>query len=154
SEKVCREFLEIDADESVERQKPLILRSMILSLAKQQKFDRANDILDRLLKAQPENWLNLELKGLVYREANSYDQAAKTLEQVVDKIKADKRLSEEDKDPFLSRTRYELSGIYVDLNEIDKAAGHLKALLDKEPDSPTFNNDLGYIWADHDMNLP
>ena len=36
---------------------------------------------------------------------------------------------------------------------MDKAADQLKALLVREPDNPTYNNDLGYIWADHDMNL-
>src|SRR5262249_26359023 len=46
-----------------------------------------------------------------------------------------------------------LSGILVELKQIDKAADHLKALLEKDPDNPTYNNDLGYIWADHDMNL-
>ena len=33
------------------------------------------------------------------------------------------------------------------------AAADLKALLEKDPDNPGYNNDLGYIWADHDMNL-
>ena len=43
--------------------------------------------------------------------------------------------------------------VYLDLNQVDKSAEQLKILLDKEPDNPTYNNDLGYIWADHDMNL-
>jgi len=29
----------------------------------------------------------------------------------------------------------------------------LKALLVKDPDNPSYLNDLGYIWADHDKNL-
>jgi tetratricopeptide (TPR) repeat protein len=49
--------------------------------------------------------------------------------------------------------RYTLSGVYVELKQINKAADQLKALLEKDPDNPTYNNDLGYIWADHDMNL-
>lgn len=153
SEKVCREFLELDADESVDRYKPLVLRNMILALAKQGQVDKANDMLDRLIKAQPENWLNLELKGRIYREANLLDQAAKTYEEVIDKVKNDKRLSKEDQEEFMGDLRYRLSGVYVDLKQIEKASGHLKALLEKEPDNPTYNNDLGYIWADHDMNL-
>jgi tetratricopeptide (TPR) repeat protein len=39
------------------------------------------------------------------------------------------------------------------LKNIDKVTEHLQTLLKKEPDSPTYNNDLGYIWADHDRNL-
>ena len=36
---------------------------------------------------------------------------------------------------------------------MDKAAADLKTLLEKDPDNPGYNNDLGYIWADHDMKL-
>src|SRR5262249_16888096 len=49
--------------------------------------------------------------------------------------------------------RYILSAVYVDLDRVDKATDELKALLAQDPDDPTFNNDLGYIWADHDKNL-
>src|SRR5207245_655211 len=30
---------------------------------------------------------------------------------------------------------------------------HLQTLLKKNDNNPTYNNDLGFIWADHDMNL-
>src|SRR6185437_13381331 len=59
----------------------------------------------------------------------------------------------EARDELSNSIRYRLSGLYVDINEIGKAAEQLKALLAQKPDDPTYNNDLGYIWADHDMNL-
>ena len=43
--------------------------------------------------------------------------------------------------------------IGFDMNRIDRATDLLKGLLAKEPNDPGFNNDLGYIWADHGMNL-
>src|SRR5262249_20169563 len=49
--------------------------------------------------------------------------------------------------------RYALSNVYVEMNLIDKATEQLKMLLAEEPESPSYNNDLGYIWADHDQNL-
>ena len=49
--------------------------------------------------------------------------------------------------------RYILSGVYVDLKQIDKAAEQLETLLKDDPDNPTYLNDLGFIWADHDMKL-
>src|SRR5262249_4259790 len=49
--------------------------------------------------------------------------------------------------------RYALSSVYVDAKKVDKAAEQLKELLKTDPDNPGYNNDLGYIWADHDMNL-
>ena len=41
----------------------------------------------------------------------------------------------------------------MELKKIDKAAEILKALVEKNPDNPTYHNDLGYIWADNDLNL-
>jgi tetratricopeptide (TPR) repeat protein len=153
-EKLCREFLEIDGgDDSIDRAKPRILERMIMAMARQGETDKAVDILDRLVKKQPENWLVLEWKARVLREAGKLEEALKTYEDVSDRIKADKRLEKKDQDDFLDDVRYSLSGLYVDLNQIDKAAEQLKALLTREPDNPTYNNDLGYIWADHDQNL-
>ncbi|MCS6850151.1 MAG: tetratricopeptide repeat protein, partial [Gemmataceae bacterium] len=34
-----------------------------------------------------------------------------------------------------------------------KATEHLQRLLKDKPNDPTYNNDLGYIWADHNRNL-
>ena len=69
-------------------------------------------------------------------------------------INTDKTLEDEHEGRSISRrNRYFLSGVYVDLKKIDKAAEQLKTLLEMKPDDPTYNNDLGYIWADHDMNL-
>ena len=37
--------------------------------------------------------------------------------------------------------------------KIDLASEQLQQLLAKKPDDPTYNNDLGYIWADNGMKL-
>jgi tetratricopeptide (TPR) repeat protein len=153
SEKLCREFLEMRGDETIRRLKPAILRQMIQSLAKQGKSDEANKLLDDLIKAQPENWLTLELRGWVQREAGQFGDAAKTYEEVLQRIDKDDALDKEEKSGFSSEVRYILSGVYVDAKQVDKAAEHLKVLLKEEPENPSYNNDLGYIWADHDMNL-
>jgi tetratricopeptide (TPR) repeat protein len=152
-EKVCREFLEMDGDEQITQRKPAILERMILAMAKQGETGKALEVLDRLIKRQPENWLMLEMKAMVLHEAGKLDDALKTYEDVSDKIKNDKRLKKEEQDDFLDAIRYSLSGVYIDRNEVDKAAEQLKALLAREPNSARYNNDLGYVWADHDMNL-
>jgi tetratricopeptide (TPR) repeat protein len=154
AEKACREFLGIKGDESIERLKPTIIRSLVLTLVKKGDAKEANRILDALLKDLPDNWLNLALRAQVYQETGQAEDAAKAYLDVIEKVKNDKRLDkDEDRDYFVDKYRYALSGVYVDLNQIDKAAEQLKALLKREPDNSTYNNDLGYIWADHDMNL-
>jgi len=39
------------------------------------------------------------------------------------------------------------------MSKIDKATEQLKLLLADEPNNPTYNNDLGFVWADRGMNL-
>jgi tetratricopeptide (TPR) repeat protein len=150
--KVCQELLEMK-DEEVRSLKPRVAQQMIQALAKQGKIDQATKLVENLVKAQPENWLVLALQGWVHREAGRYAEAAKAYEDVVERVQKEKALDKEDKAEFIEMYRYILSNVYIDLDQVDKAAEHLKALLEAKPDDPTFNNDLGYIWADHDMNL-
>jgi tetratricopeptide (TPR) repeat protein len=153
AEKVTQKFLELDEDQEIERLKYGVLRTLIIALMRSGEVDKATDKIERLVKAQPENWLNLELKAQVLREAGKYEDAAKTYEEMMERAGKDDRLDKKTREEFVDEIRYSLSGILVELKQIDKAADHLKALLEKDPDNPTYNNDLGYIWADHDMNL-
>ncbi len=151
--KVCKEFLELPGDDTLRRMRPLLLERLIQATARTGKTDEATRMVENLVKLQPDNWLLLELKGWVQREAGQFEDAAKTYEDVLTRIKDDKGLEDKERDLYTGSVRYMLSGVYVDLKQIDKAAEHLKALLALEPNNPTYNNDLGYIWADHDLNL-
>jgi tetratricopeptide (TPR) repeat protein len=153
AEKICKEFLGLRGDETVDRMKVFVLRQLIQAYSRQNKFDEANKILDALIKAQPDNWLTLELKGWVQREAGQYDESAKTYEDVLDRITKDKELTKEERTEFAAEIRYTLSNVYLELNKIDKVTEELQTLMEQDPDNPGYKNDLGYIWADHDMNL-
>jgi tetratricopeptide (TPR) repeat protein len=134
--------------------KTAVRRMMIQAIAKQGKLDEAARLVDNLIKVRPRDWLNLQLKGWVLREAGKYSEAARVYEQVLQQIKRDRELKADERELNLEKYRYALSTIYTDLNQVDKASAALKELLARKPDDPTYNNDLGYIWADHDMNLP
>ena len=168
-EKECRKFIEMeefddpdvleeDADKrrtnhAITDAKNLIFRQMIVVLVRQDKANEAMKILNNIIKAQPDNFLNLELKGRVLREIGKLDEAAKVYEKTLDTILKDDRFTKPEREEFADDVRYALSGVYVDLKQIDKAAAQLKKLIEREPDNPTYNNDLGFIWADHGMNL-
>jgi tetratricopeptide (TPR) repeat protein len=159
-EKVCHELIDLATkpeDQAyyavILKAKKLALEQMSRALAMQGKSAEALKIVDGLIKEQPENWLLLDLKGQLQQEAGSAEEALKTYETLLDRVKKDKAIGEDERTKFVAAVRYTLSGVYVDLNQIDKAADQLKTLLDQEPNNPTYNNDLGYIWADHDMNL-
>ena len=153
SEKVCKEFFELPGDEDLQRFKRIAIQNMIRIQAKQGKIDEAIKTVDTLIRLNPDNFLTRELKGWVMREAGKFDEAARIYEDVLERIGKDDRLDKEQKDELAGSIRYTLSGVYVDMKKIEKAADHLKALLAKDEKNPTYNNDLGFIWADHDMNL-
>ncbi len=154
-EKLCKEVLDNEGLDD-ERVKAFVLRRLILVLAKLGQFEKAHDLVDKLIKASPDNWDNLEVKGDVLRDEGKPGEAAKYYEDALEKVKSNETLAKEfkkEQEALVADFRYKLSGVYVDANEVDKAADHLKGLLEKDPDNPTYNNDLGYIWADHDKNL-
>jgi len=179
--KACQEFLEIpeeevagDADDetpkynaTLGRGKELIRRELVQILSRQGKYDEANKIVDRLLDKDKDDMEALELRALVQREAGKYDEAGKTYQAMIDKVndaidrvKKNTQANKEAKDAFIKRFgaevrqyRYAQSGLYMDANQVDKAAEVLQGLLKEEPDNPSYNNDLGYIWADHDLKL-
>jgi tetratricopeptide (TPR) repeat protein len=155
--KVCQEFLELPEEGNlmrpVQKLRSAVIIRMIQSLARAGHYEQAHKFVDGLLEGQPDRWAVLELRGFVQREAGEFDKAAKTYETVKDLVSKDKELTEDERGEEIETCRYILSSVYVDLKKVDKAAEQLKALLANKPDDPTYNNDLGYIWADHDMNL-
>jgi tetratricopeptide (TPR) repeat protein len=155
--KVCQEFLDLPDEGAVmnpvKRLQGLVLSRLALILARDGQIEKANKLVDALLEARPDSLAALDLKAQVQREAGKVADSAKTYEDLLGRVQKDKNYTDEEKTGYIEEIRYKLSNVYVDLNKIDKAAEHLKALLAKKPDDPTYNNDLGYIWADHDMNL-
>jgi tetratricopeptide (TPR) repeat protein len=178
SARVCRELLELKFDdgkpreyyvaitsqfgdvdfvpvESFDAASPLhggVHRLLVQAMAKQGKFDQALKLVDDLVR-QKDHWMERQLKGWVLNEAGKFEAAAAAYEDVLDRIAKDKRLKAEEREFYSTRYRYLLSHIYVDLKQLDKATEQLQELLNKKPDDPGLNNDLGYIWADHDMRL-
>src|SRR5262249_22540697 len=92
--KACLEFLELPEDANL--MKPVrdlrgaVHRTLIQCLARAGQYDKAHKLVDNLLEANPDRWQVLVLRGFVQREAGEYDKAAKTYEQVKDRIGKDK----------------------------------------------------------------
>jgi tetratricopeptide (TPR) repeat protein len=176
SAKVCKEVLELKVKETKPRQilipdeseddffvldrydltrflRQGVLRLLVKAISKQGKHDDAMKVVENLLFEEKNDWMDVQLKAWVQREAGKEEESAKTYERSIEMIGKDKTLGSDDKEFYTLRTRYLLSGLYVDVNQIDKAAAQLKILIEKKPKEAAYCNDLGYIWADHDMNL-
>jgi len=158
-EKICREILELEGGDDINTFKVEALEMLAQSLAKQGKTDAALALLDNLIKSagkvkdERSEILLSRLKGQVLREAGKFEEAAKLYESLIDRVAKLKGIKDKAKDQFAELIRYSLSGLYIDMKNVDKAAEHLKVLLAKDEKNPTYNNDLGFIWADNDKNL-
>lgn len=146
------DFEEVDVTDATDRLRPVIFHMLIQAIAKQGKFDQALQMVDTLVKTQG-HWQDVALKGWVLREAGKLEAASQVYEDVLDQVTKDKNLKAETRNIYTDSYRYTLSNVYVELKRIDKATEHLQTLLNKKPDDPGLNNDLGYIWADHDQKL-
>jgi Tfp pilus assembly protein PilF len=133
--------------------KSMVMRLMVPTMVRRGEIDQAKRTVEKLLKQAGNDWRNLKVKAWLAYETGRFDEAAKTYEGVLPRINQDSNLAPDDRIEEQRRIRYILSTVYVDLDRVDKAADQLKALLADEPNEPTYNNDLGYIWADHDQNL-
>jgi tetratricopeptide (TPR) repeat protein len=146
------DFNEYAAFESARALQPRVLRYLMLALARQGKYDQAIKIADSRIKDE-DDWEARRDKAAVLREAGEYAQAAAIFEDVIKRVNSDSTLDAKDKEEFVELLRAELSNVYVDLKQVDKAAAQLEMLLKQRPDDAGYHNDLGYILADHDMRL-
>jgi len=159
AEDVGKEVLELNGAKlgweksEVEVLQTRILRKIAQTQARSGKPEDALKLLDNYEKKHPQYWLALgDTKAWVLRQAGRNADAAKVYEGLLEAV--NKKVEDKKRRDLLANDiRYTLSGVYVELKQVDKAAEQLKKLLEKEPDSPTYNNDLGFIWADHGMNL-
>ncbi len=150
----CDKYLDImGGPEEFEGNKPFILERLIQAEAKLEKFDDALRRTEALIEADKGGWYFIQLKGWVLREQGKLPAAIEAYTESLDAIDGNKAMKPEVKDRFKDRTRYILTGLYVDNKEVDKAAKQLQTLIKRNPDNPTYKNDLGFIWCDNDMNL-
>src|SRR5262249_35480103 len=130
-----------------------MFEDQVIAITQQGELKRAIGLIDKQFKDQLDSLLVLDLKGQIYRMAGENKEALKIYEEEIEKIKNDNDLKKKQQDQLLDDVHYKMSGLYIDLGNVEKAAEQLRMLLDKHPNNPTYNNDLGYVWADHDMNL-
>jgi tetratricopeptide (TPR) repeat protein len=153
--KSCQEFLDLkvkSGGETIEQAKLLVMEKMIRALARQNKVDEALKMTDKLIELDEGGWYFLMLKADVLREAGKLDESIGTFEDTIERIGKSK-LEDELKDKFVERCQYMMTSVYTDLGKTDKAIEELRKLVKAHPDSSTYNNDLGYVLADHDKEF-
>jgi tetratricopeptide (TPR) repeat protein len=84
-------------------------------------------------------------EGWIYYHARKYDDAIRIFEKVMAAFPGQKEI--------FRRCQFSLSNIYVQRGEMRKGEEILEKILAEEPDDPSVNNDLGYLYADQGKNL-
>jgi len=149
----CEKALDLTEPMELVQKQGIFIERLIQAKAMAGKVDEALNMTKGLMAQGRNNWPAQKLQGWVEREGGKIDEAIKTYEDVLGKIDSDKRLKDDEKEEEKDTVRYTLSGLHVENKEIEKAAKQLQTLIKRNPDNPTYKNDLGFIWCDHDMNL-
>jgi tetratricopeptide (TPR) repeat protein len=109
------------------------------------QVDDAVQILRDAAKREPNNPMYELILGDVLRKFGRNDQAIKLFEDLL------KRYG--DNEEIVKILRSSLSVIYVSQGNYAKGEAELEALLQRNPDEPGPNNDLGYLYAEQGKNL-
>jgi tetratricopeptide (TPR) repeat protein len=125
----------------------------ILAISRQGEYDKAIEKADALVAQEGLGWFFLELKASVQHDGGKLADAVKTQQEFIEKIEEQERIPGDEKKQMKQQALYRQTSYLVDLKKIDEAATILKQLIAEEPENPSYYNDLGFIWADHDMNF-
>jgi tetratricopeptide (TPR) repeat protein len=153
--KSCQEFLELETKaggEEIRDAKLQVLVLMIRTIARQNKFDEALKLTDKFIERDEGGWYFLRIKAEILHEAGKFDESISVYEDAIERI-GKLEIGDEQREKLVERCRYEMTSVYTDMNQPDKAIELLRKLLKDNPDSSTYNNDLGYVLADHDKDL-
>lgn len=138
------------------------LRRLLRGLVMQNKNDEATKLLDEFVKGSKNEFAALELKASLLQELSRYADAVKVYEEMLQKVDKNKEVGEEDRESLKESLQYIMSGLFIEMDQVDKAIEILRALQAKHKDATseeerktiaTYNNDLGYVLADHDRDL-
>jgi tetratricopeptide (TPR) repeat protein len=152
-EEVARKFVDAKG-ERIDFGTLLVMEKMAQSKAKQGDTDEAIRLAETLARPPKIGSYFIQTKGWIYREAGKYKEAIEAYEEFADKIDDLKDFfGDEERTRMKKNTQYILTGLHVDNKDVPKAADILKKLMKDDPENPTYYNDLGFIWADHDQNL-
>lgn len=149
----AEKFLDLKEPEEVRDAIPFVMERLVQAKTRAGQPDEALRMAGDLAKLEDVGWYFAPLKGWVLRESGKTDQAVQAYQDAIDKLDASKKLKDEIRDQMKDQIRYSLSGLYVEIKDIDKAALQLQTLVKRHPDNPTYKNDLGFIWCDNDKNL-
>lgn len=93
----------------------------------------------------PDNPLLTYQEGWIHYHARHWDKAIELFERVIARFPQEKAI--------VRRCQFSVSNIYVQQGDMRKGEQILEDIYAEDPDDPSVNNDLGYLYADQGKNL-
>ncbi len=175
-------FLEDALGKAEPRQKSAVYDDLADRLIDAEKYDRAIELLNEAVKSVTDNAAKAQFLYKLSQAQELDDNTEAALETIGDarrllpdsgllhyqqgwihyharQWKEAERvflevLEQQGDEPRIQRAvRFSLSNVYVQTGEMRKAEEVLEVVLEAEPDDPSVNNDLGYLYADQGKNL-
>jgi Tfp pilus assembly protein PilF len=101
----------------------------------------------KLESDEPEVQLELLYwEAWIYSHSHQWDEAIHRYSDLMKRFHTNKE--------FLRRCQYTLSNCYVQKGDISTGEKILEGVLAEDPQEPSVNNDLGYLYADQGKDLP
>jgi tetratricopeptide (TPR) repeat protein len=137
--RAAREALKLDPNDYDAQMQLAVL------LSQTGKLPEAVEMLEAAVKRDPNNPGPAMILGMILTTAGKNDEAIKLLKGVLEKFP--------NNDEVVAQARQHLSIVYVNLGDYAKGEAELEAILERTPDEPGVNNDLGYLYAEQGKNL-
>ncbi len=109
------------------------------------QVDDADRVLREASRREPNNAIYDLVLGGILTKYNRNDEAIKLFEGLLSRYA--------ENDDVVKAARPSLSVIYVNQGDYKKGEAELERLLERYPDDPGANNDLGYLYAEQGKNL-
>jgi len=109
------------------------------------KLDEAVPIFEKVIKAEPDNPMYEFMLGGLLIKFERNDEAIKLFQDMLKRNAS--------KDEIVKLIHSNLSIIYVNQGDYAKGQAELEKVIERFPDDPGVNNDLGYLYAEQGKNL-
>lgn len=137
--RVAREAVKLDPND------PDALSQLAVVLSQTGKADEAIAILQGAAKKDPANPAIGSMLGSILSQVGRNGEALTIFKGMIEKFP--------NNDEVLKLARSNISIIYVNMGDYAKGEAELESLLERTPDDPGVNNDLGYLYADQGKKL-
>ncbi len=112
------------------------------------------DELNAKFPIEPLRPLFLLHKAAALSEAGKAAEAVKAVKAFLDAGEAlGQAFKPEGVTAYQRKAKYQMSGYQVDAADVDGAVKTLRDLIEDNPETATYHNDLGFVLADHDKEI-